>query len=74
MRGKLSDGQLDETPLTLRDLGVLIESFIKTLSSTYHERIEYPELPKAAHAPEYAANVPAAQNSGALGKIMEEEN
>ena len=74
VRGKLSDGQLDETPLTLRDLGVLIESFIKTLSSTYHERIEYPELPKAAHAPEHAANVPAVQNSGVLGKIMEEEN
>jgi membrane-associated HD superfamily phosphohydrolase len=46
VRGKLADGQLDDSPLTLRDLGILIESFIKTLSSTYHERIEYPDLPK----------------------------
>ena len=58
VRGKLADGQLDDSPLTLRDLGILIESFIKTLSSTYHERIEYPDLPKSPSASSVSAQIP----------------
>jgi putative nucleotidyltransferase with HDIG domain len=42
--------QLDNTQLTLHDLNLIIESFVKTLRGTYHPRIHYPaaELPASA--------------------------
>ena len=39
----LSDGQLDECDLTLRDLNKIAESFTKILNGIFHHRIEYPE-------------------------------
>ncbi len=42
VRGKISDGQLTESPLTLKDIDDICESFILVLSGVYHERIEYP--------------------------------
>ncbi|MEW6028495.1 MAG: HD family phosphohydrolase [Chloroflexota bacterium] len=36
------EGQLDQTALTLRDLGAITESFVTTLRGTYHPRIQYP--------------------------------
>lgn len=44
IRSKLDGGQLDEAPLTLRDLDQIEKAFIKTLTGIYHERIEYPKL------------------------------
>ncbi len=41
------EGQLDDTRLTLRDLNLITESFIKTLQNTYHPRIRYPETKPA---------------------------
>ncbi len=41
------EGQLDDTRLTLRDLNIITESFVKTLQNTYHPRIRYPELSPA---------------------------
>ncbi len=38
------EGQLDDTRLTLRDLNVITEAFVKTLQNTYHPRIRYPEI------------------------------
>lgn len=43
----LSEGQLDDTTLTMRDLTTIAESFISTLRNTYHPRIKYPELKPA---------------------------
>jgi len=37
------EGQFDKTNLTLKDMKTAQESFIKTLSNTYHPRIQYPE-------------------------------
>jgi putative nucleotidyltransferase with HDIG domain len=37
------DGQLDNTPLSQRDLASITESFIATLRVTYHPRLEYPQ-------------------------------
>lgn len=37
------DGQLDDTPLSLRDLARIGESFVATLRVTYHQRLEYPK-------------------------------
>ncbi len=51
--------QLDQTNLTLRDLSLVADSFVKTLITTYHPRIRYPELrPVGA-----AANSSPAQNT-----------
>ncbi len=40
---KLEDGQLDEAPLTLRQLDQVRETFVRVLQSLYHSRVEYPE-------------------------------
>lgn len=37
------DGQLDECEITLRDLNIIAESFIKILNGIFHHRIDYPE-------------------------------
>ncbi|NMB11616.1 MAG: HDIG domain-containing protein [Firmicutes bacterium] len=47
IRSRLNDGQLDESDLTLRDLDKVAEAFVQVLSGIYHNRIEYPDLPKA---------------------------
>ena len=39
-----NEGQFDKTNLTLKDMRIAQESFIKTLSNTYHPRIQYPEM------------------------------
>ncbi len=41
------EGQLDDTTLTLRDLSVIIDSFVNTLRNTHHPRLKYPEIKKA---------------------------
>lgn len=38
-----SDGQLDECELTLRDVNSISESFVRTLTGIFHQRIEYTE-------------------------------
>ncbi len=40
----LASGQLDDTPLTLKDLTTIADSFTATLRGIYHPRIEYPTL------------------------------
>lgn len=44
VRGKLEDGQLSNSPLTLRDLDAICEAFCKVLNGVFHERIEYPTV------------------------------
>ena len=39
---RLSEGELDECDLTLRDLRLLTDSFKGTLKAVYHPRVEYP--------------------------------
>ena len=41
--GRLADGQLDDSNLTLRDIGQIRESFVEQLLGMYHQRITYPE-------------------------------
>jgi len=40
---KLADGQLDESDLTFTDVSRIRDSFVRTLTSMLHARIEYPE-------------------------------
>jgi len=36
------DGQFDECDLTFRDLDIICESFVRSLVSIYHHRVDYP--------------------------------
>ncbi|HEX8917635.1 MAG TPA: HDIG domain-containing protein, partial [Chloroflexota bacterium] len=42
---RIRNGQLDESPLTLKDLDGCRRAFFSVLSGLYHPRIEYPEPP-----------------------------
>ncbi len=55
------EGQLDNTPLTLRDLHVITESFVTTLRNTYHPRIQYPKSLSGESRPA-AEDVPTTPN------------
>lgn len=43
LKDRLSDGQLDESDLTLKDLDRIAEAFVRVLSGMFHTRVEYPE-------------------------------
>lgn len=43
VRQKIQDGQLDDCPLTLRELAIIKESFSNTLRSMLHTRVDYPK-------------------------------
>ena len=43
IRTKINDGQLDDCPLTLRELAIVKDSFSTTLRSMLHSRIDYPK-------------------------------
>jgi hypothetical protein len=47
---RFKKGELDECPLTLRDLNLIKESFIRTLTGIFHGRTQYPEEQKNADA------------------------
>lgn len=40
---KFNDGQFDECNLTMRDLNVIRETFVKVLKARFHTRIDYPK-------------------------------
>ncbi|MCS7223344.1 MAG: HDIG domain-containing protein [Armatimonadetes bacterium] len=40
---RINDGQLSESPLTLKDIEIIQKSFIETLKAIYHHRIDYPK-------------------------------
>jgi hypothetical protein len=39
---RLASGQLDQAPLTLRDLERVKQEFVRVMSGIHHTRIEYP--------------------------------
>ncbi len=47
----VTDGQLDECPLTLKDLARISETFLKVLMGIYHNRIAYPTQYRGAAVP-----------------------
>ncbi len=48
IQGKMDDGQLAQSPLTLAEIGKIEKSYLITLTGLMHERIRYPgtELPQ----------------------------
>jgi putative nucleotidyltransferase with HDIG domain len=49
---RFQDGQFDECDLTMRDLYLIRESFVKTLKARFHQRIAYPTLQRRESARE----------------------
>ena len=43
VKNRLASGQLDEAPLTLRQVDQVRAEFVRVLTSMYHNRIDYPE-------------------------------
>jgi len=43
IRDRLDKHQLDESELTLNELNIIGECFVKVLTGIYHQRVEYPE-------------------------------
>jgi len=42
---RANEGQLDQCQLTLRELALIKESFVKVLAAVFHGRVPYPKLP-----------------------------
>lgn len=61
IRAFFTDGQLDDSELTLKDLTMASASFVRILNGIFHSRIDYPDARKDAAK---ANTVPASQPSG----------
>lgn len=48
VQGKMDDGQLKQSPLTLSEINTIEKSFLVTLTGLMHERIRYPLLEEMA--------------------------
>jgi membrane-associated HD superfamily phosphohydrolase len=60
IENRISQGQLDETELTLEELDQITESFTSTLRGMYHPRIEYPIIERSAASQVDTVPVPRA--------------
>ena len=60
IKGIFSEGQLDESELTFKDLHKLSENFLRILTGIFHQRIAYPDStkPKAPGAIQSAPQAP----------------
>ncbi len=54
-----TEGQLDESPLTLKDLHLLGQTFHRVLTGTFHQRIEYPDALRLPGPPSKRSPPPA---------------
>ncbi|MHB1194533.1 MAG: HD family phosphohydrolase [Longimicrobiales bacterium] len=52
IQAKVESGQLDEAPLTLREMALIEEQFAKILGGVIHRRIEYPATKHLTDAPD----------------------
>lgn len=81
IKERLNDGQLSDSPLTLKDLKTIAETFSRMLRGMHHKRIKYhndlvQELGKGHKMPESAhtAVVPPALDKDLESKVKELEN
>lgn len=49
--GKIRDGQLAESPLTLREIHLIQEQFVKVVSGMFHHRLDYPATKHITDSP-----------------------
>src|SRR5690606_17746637 len=73
---KLSSGELDDCPLSLKELNIIVTRMADTLVSMHHHRIKYPwQVKQAAQfgIPQHViggAPTPAPEPSPAVAKIQ----
>ena len=72
IRGKLQDGQLSNSPLTLKDIDDICHACATVLNGVFHERIEYPDPPQqtdgAASKESESVPVPSQESDASLIK------
>jgi membrane-associated HD superfamily phosphohydrolase len=51
---RFKEGQIDEAPLTLKDLEKIKEAFLTILGGIFHTRVEYPEQEEKNNGPNKA--------------------
>jgi len=73
VQGKIDIGQLDEAPLTLREIATIEEQFTKILSGVLHRRIEYPATKHLTDAPQDGGGADALQARPEAGSGEEVE-
>ncbi|NLM47045.1 MAG: HDIG domain-containing protein [Firmicutes bacterium] len=61
IKDKLADGQFDQCNITLRELDIIAQTFVRILSGIYHTRIEYPEK-------ELKAEIERSRKGGSTGE------
>ena len=64
--GIVAKGQLDDAPLTLREISAITDSFVDTLQGVFHPRVRYPTLEESPSLPEQATA--GAIGAGAAGR------
>jgi putative nucleotidyltransferase with HDIG domain len=60
VEGKISDGQLDEAPLTLHEVAEVKDQFVSILAGLHHRRIEYPGTKHLTDSEDYVEKPSAA--------------
>ena len=73
VKGIYSEGQLDESDLTFRDLNKLIDQFVRIITGQFHQRIAYPESPKAKEKAEAKAESRAEAEEKAEARAAAED-
>lgn len=66
IKGIFSEGQLDESELTFKDLHKLSENFLRILTGIFHQRIAYPDATKAKPTPGQVVHQQAATGTTAV--------
>ena len=74
VRGKLDDGQLDESELTFSDLEKICSAFSTVLTGVFHERIEYPDVKLPPREPVEAQTEDAAAETQPAKPAAENES
>ncbi len=79
IKERLNDGQLDDSPLTLRDLKTIAETFSRMLRGMHHKRIKYhndlvQEFDKNKYEHDLDVVPPPALDADLESKIKELEN
>ena len=64
INNKFIDGQLDECPLTLKEIDKITATFIRILSAMYHSRVKYPEKKNGSSVGRKSAKEAANQSPG----------
>jgi putative nucleotidyltransferase with HDIG domain len=66
---KIAAGQLDEAPITLKELSAIKDQFTKVLTGVHHVRIDYPETKHLTDAPGPATGESDAEAADAADEI-----